>query len=66
MLRSMAQVGRAPGTKGGGNQRKRTRLIIDVPAEWSAEALADVLAHGEGISPSTVLEIKSRSSSRAR
>ncbi|NLE79673.1 MAG: DEAD/DEAH box helicase family protein [Rhodococcus sp.] len=59
MLRSMMQVGRGPASKGGGNARKRMRLIIHVPPQWSAAALADALAHGLRTSPSTELEASS-------
>jgi len=46
MLRSMAKAGRTSGTKGGGNARKRARLIVHVPAQWTAASLADALANG--------------------
>jgi len=47
LLSSMARVGRRPGAKGSGNSRKRTRLVIELPQPWTAEALADVLAYGD-------------------
>ena len=46
LLRAMAKVGREPGGKGGGNQRKRTRLVFDVGQAWTAPQLADALASG--------------------
>jgi hypothetical protein len=47
LLRSMGVAGRAPGTKGAGNARKRTRLVIAIPDGWTSVALADALASGE-------------------
>jgi superfamily II DNA or RNA helicase/diadenosine tetraphosphate (Ap4A) HIT family hydrolase/HKD family nuclease len=47
LLRSMSRAGRAPGSGGGGNARKRTRLVIAVDGDWSAAGLADALASGE-------------------
>lgn len=48
LLRSMSQVGRQPGVKGGGNSRKRARLVIETPRRpFAAAELADVLATGE-------------------
>jgi hypothetical protein len=46
LLRSMAKVGQAPGAKGSGNARKRTRLVIATPEPWTAVKLADALAFG--------------------
>jgi superfamily II DNA or RNA helicase/HKD family nuclease len=46
LLRSMAKVGQAPGAKGSGNARKRTRLVIATPEPWTAVKLADALAVG--------------------
>lgn len=46
MLRSMAKAGRSASSKGGGNARKRTRLVVDVPGSWTASTLADVIATG--------------------
>lgn len=46
LLQSMAKAGRAPGVKGGGNQRKRTRLVIAVDPTWTAAGLADAIASG--------------------
>lgn len=46
MLHSMAHVGRASSAKGGGNQRKRTRLVVGFADTWSAAPLAEALAHG--------------------
>jgi hypothetical protein len=46
LLRSMAKVGQAPGAKGAGNARKRTRLVIATPEPWTAVKLADALAFG--------------------
>ncbi len=50
MLRSMTRAGRTAGSKGGGNARKRMRLIVDVPARWTAASLADALADGHRLS----------------
>lgn len=47
MLRSMKSVARAAGAKGGGNARKRTRLVVDVPGRWTAATLADAIASGD-------------------
>jgi hypothetical protein len=44
LLRSMAKVGQALGAKGGGNARKRTRLVIATHEPWTAVKLADALA----------------------
>jgi len=65
MLRSMSRVGRAPDARGGGNQRKRTRLVIDVPEGWSAVALADSLAQGRD-PDATLTSPQPESSVRAR
>jgi superfamily II DNA or RNA helicase/diadenosine tetraphosphate (Ap4A) HIT family hydrolase/HKD family nuclease len=46
LLRSMAKVGQTPGAKGGGNARKRTRLVIATPEPWTAVELANALAFG--------------------
>ncbi len=46
MLRSMGKAGRAPGVKGGGNSRKRTRLVIALDDSWTAAGLADAIASG--------------------
>lgn len=46
LLQSMAKVGQAPGATGGGNQRKRTRIVIALPEEWTVSELADALAKG--------------------
>ena len=46
LLRSMAKVGQAPGAKGGGNARKRTRLVISTPEPWTAVKLADEVVSG--------------------
>jgi hypothetical protein len=45
ILRSMTKVGRAPGATGGGNARKRIRLVLD-GTDASAQSLADRLACG--------------------
>ncbi|MEY4372283.1 MAG: hypothetical protein RL219_1052, partial [Actinomycetota bacterium] len=47
-LKSMASIGQAPGAKGGGNQRKAVRLVLDGLPALSPEQLADVIA---GITP---------------
>ncbi len=47
LLRSMSRVGRAPGAKGSGNARKQTRLVLEVPGQWTVGELADLLASGE-------------------
>ena len=44
LLRSMAKVGQAPGATGGGNSRKRMRLIVDLPQDMTDALLADALA----------------------
>lgn len=46
ILRSMAKVGRSASSKGGGNARKRTRLVVEVPGSWTASTLADAIASG--------------------
>lgn len=46
LLRSMGKAGRAPGVKGGGNSRKRTRLVIALDDSWTAAGLADAIASG--------------------
>lgn len=46
LLRSMGKVGRAPGVRGGGNSRKRTRLVIALGETWTAAGLADAIATG--------------------
>ena len=46
LLRSMGKAGRAPGVKGGGNSRKRTRLVIALDDSWTAAGLADAIATG--------------------
>ncbi len=46
LLRSMGKAGRAPGVKGGGNSRKRTRLVIALDDTWTAAGLADAIANG--------------------
>ncbi|MCB0968133.1 MAG: DEAD/DEAH box helicase family protein, partial [Ilumatobacter sp.] len=48
LLRSMSKVGRSPTSKGGGNARKRCRLVVAVPAKWTASSLADAIADGHG------------------
>lgn len=48
MLRSMARAGRTATSKGGGNARKRARLVIELPQPWTAEALAETLARDDG------------------
>jgi len=48
VIQSMAQIGRAPGAQsGGGNQRKRIRLVLDVVGMTDAQ-LADRLASPGG------------------
>jgi hypothetical protein len=47
LLRSMQRVGQSPDAKGGGNARKRTRLVITVDGGWTTAALADSLASGQ-------------------
>jgi superfamily II DNA or RNA helicase/diadenosine tetraphosphate (Ap4A) HIT family hydrolase/HKD family nuclease len=47
LLRSMGKAGRAPGVKGGGNSRKRTRLVIALGETWTAAGLADAIATGD-------------------
>jgi len=44
LLRSMAKVGQQPGATGGGNSRKRMRLIVDLPQDMTDALLADALA----------------------
>jgi superfamily II DNA or RNA helicase/diadenosine tetraphosphate (Ap4A) HIT family hydrolase/HKD family nuclease len=46
LLRAMAKVGQALGAKGGGNARKRTRLVISTPKPWTSVELADEVASG--------------------
>ncbi len=46
LLRSMATVGRAPGVAGGGNSRKRFRLILSLPEAMTTAHLADALEAG--------------------
>jgi len=46
LLRSMSKAGRAPGVKGGGNARKRTRLVVAIDDVWTAARLADAIATG--------------------
>lgn len=46
LLRSMAATGRKPGVRSGGNQRKRTRIVIALPTAWTVPDLADTLATG--------------------
>ena len=46
LLRSMGKAGRAPDVKGGGNSRKRTRLVIALDDSWTAAGLADAIASG--------------------
>ena len=46
LLRSMAKVGQSLGAKGGGNARKRTRLVISTPEPWTAVKLADEVVSG--------------------
>jgi hypothetical protein len=46
LLRSMGKAGRAPGVKGGGNSRKRTRLVIALDDSWTAAGIADSIATG--------------------
>jgi hypothetical protein len=45
-LRSMARVGRDPAAKGGGNQRKALRLVIEGGPMTSIAGFADLVAHG--------------------
>jgi len=46
-LRKVAsKAGRAPGVRGGGNSRKRTRLVIAVDDTWTTAGLADAIASG--------------------
>jgi len=47
LLRSMAKAGRTADSAGGGNARKRTRLVIAIDASWTSVALADALASGD-------------------
>ena len=47
LLRSMAKAGRSTESSGGGNARKRTRLVISVDDSWDAVRLADALASGD-------------------
>ena len=47
LLRSMQRVGQSPDAKGGGNARRRTRLVITVDGGWTTAALADSLASGQ-------------------
>jgi superfamily II DNA or RNA helicase/diadenosine tetraphosphate (Ap4A) HIT family hydrolase/HKD family nuclease len=47
LLQSMAKVGQKPGAKGGGNQRKRTRLVIATPTPMTASELAEFLMTAE-------------------
>jgi superfamily II DNA or RNA helicase/diadenosine tetraphosphate (Ap4A) HIT family hydrolase/HKD family nuclease len=47
LLRSMSKAGRGPGMKGGGNSRKRTRLVVAIDDVWTAVQLADALASGD-------------------
>ena len=47
LLQSMGKAGRAPGVKGGGNSRKRTRLVVALDASWTAAGLADAVASGD-------------------
>ena len=42
----MSKVGRDPGAKGGGNARKRTRLVVAIDDNWTAVQLADAIASG--------------------
>jgi superfamily II DNA or RNA helicase/diadenosine tetraphosphate (Ap4A) HIT family hydrolase len=46
LLRSMTKVGRDPGAKGGGNARRRTRLVVAIDDNWTAVQLADAIASG--------------------
>jgi hypothetical protein len=53
LLRSMTKVGRDPNAKGGGNARKRMRLVVSTAAPFTAAQLADALRTGEDpVSPS--------------
>ena len=45
-LRSMPKIGQQPGAKGGGNARKRARLVISLPGVWSVVTLVDTIAVG--------------------
>jgi superfamily II DNA or RNA helicase/diadenosine tetraphosphate (Ap4A) HIT family hydrolase/HKD family nuclease len=44
LLRSMSKVGQSPIAKGGGNQRKRFRIVLALPDPLSQSTLADRLA----------------------
>ena len=44
----MAKVGQKPDASGGGNQRRRVRLVIQLPDSWTVLSLADELAAGFG------------------
>lgn len=44
LLRSMSKVGQSPIAKGGGNQRKRFRIVLALPDPLSPSTLADRLA----------------------
>ena len=46
LLQSMAKVGQKPGVQGGGNQRKRTRLVIVTPEPMTAADLGQFLSAG--------------------
>lgn len=46
LLRSMTKAGRRPDSSGGGNARKRTRLVISVDDSWTTVRLADAIAVG--------------------
>ncbi len=50
LLRSMSRAGRTSASKGGGNARKRCRLVVAVPTRWTASDLADALSSGHAIS----------------
>lgn len=53
LLRSMGKRGQAPGSKGGGNSRKRTRFVVEVGGGWTTEAFADAVADGGSSRPRT-------------
>ncbi|NLD75051.1 MAG: DEAD/DEAH box helicase family protein, partial [Acidimicrobiales bacterium] len=59
LLRSMQKAGQGPDTKGGGNARKRTRLVIAVEGEWTTASLADALATGSLTPPSDTTAVTS-------
>lgn len=46
LLRSMTKVGRSTASNSGGNARKRCRLVVAVPMQWTATSLADAVASG--------------------